>query len=165
MSTQTSTIRIDPDLDLVIEREIDVAPELVWEAWTTPEHLKQWFCPRPWTTPEVELDVRPGGIFRTVMQSPEGERFDNTGCYLEVVPGERLVWTSALEAGFRPAGTNADPMAFTAVLLIEPSAVGTKYTAIAMHGTKATRDQHEEMGFYDGWNAVIDQMVERIKAG
>jgi uncharacterized protein YndB with AHSA1/START domain len=93
----------NPTLDLVLERVVPVAPERVWRAWTDPEKLKQWFCPRPWRTVECQIDLRPGGLFRTVMQSPEGEAMEpNTGCYLEVVPNELLVWTGALEPGFRP---------------------------------------------------------------
>ena len=83
--TTASIIKPDPKLDLVLERVIDVPRELVWTAWTTPKHLKHWFCPRPWTITECEIDLRPGGIFRSVMRSPEGQEFPNIGCYLEVV--------------------------------------------------------------------------------
>jgi uncharacterized protein YndB with AHSA1/START domain len=62
----------DPQLDLIFERIVDVAPALVWAAWTTPEHLKHWFTPAPWKTIDCEIDLRPGGLFRTVMCSPEG---------------------------------------------------------------------------------------------
>ena len=55
----------DPKLDLVLERVIDVPRRLVWEAWTRPEHLKEWFCPKPWGVSDCEIDLRPGGIFRT----------------------------------------------------------------------------------------------------
>src|ERR1700757_372332 len=65
----------DPKLDLLLERIVDVPRELVWRAWTTPEHLKKWFTPAPWTTVDCEIDLRPGGIFRTVMRSPEGQEF------------------------------------------------------------------------------------------
>ena len=92
----------DPELDLVLDREVDVAPELVWRAWTEPELITQWFTPKPWETPVAEVDLRPGGIFRTVMRAPDGEEYHNVGCYLEVVPNERLVWTGALGPGFRP---------------------------------------------------------------
>lgn len=67
----------DPDLDLVLEREIEVSPELVWTCWTTPEHIKQFFTPRPWKTVHCEIDLRPGGRFHTVMESPEGKQFPN----------------------------------------------------------------------------------------
>src|SRR5262249_31712101 len=92
----TAAADFDPDRDLVLERVVDVPPQLVWKAWTQPEHLVKWFAPKPWTTVDCEIDLRPGGIFRTVMRSPEGVDHPGTGCYLEVTPNERLVWTDAL---------------------------------------------------------------------
>ena len=157
--TTASIIKPDPKLDLVLERVIDVPRELVWTAWTTPEHLKHWFCPRPWTTTECEIDLRPGGIFRSVMRSPEGQEFPNIGCYLEVVRNERLVFTDALLPGYRPA----EIPFFTAVLTLEPSGSGTRYVAIAIHRDEAGRKKHEEMGFHQGWGTVVDQMVEYVK--
>jgi uncharacterized protein YndB with AHSA1/START domain len=148
----------DRALDLVLERVVDVPPELVWEAWTRPEHLKEWFVPHPWKLADCEVDLRPGGIFRTVMESPEGERFPGTGCYLEVVPGERLVWTVALLPGYRPA---SDPdLNFTAIIEIRPEGEGTRYTATALHQSPEGRARHEEMGFHEGWGTALDQLVE-----
>jgi len=121
----------DPELDLVLERVIDVPRELVWAAWTRPEQLKRWFCPRPWQVVECELDLRPGGIFRTVMRGPDGEHSGGVGCYLAVVENHKLVWTDALGPGFRPA---AEPF-FTAELRLEPEGRRTRYTAIARHAT------------------------------
>ena len=92
----------DAKLDLLLERVVDVPRELVWRAWTQPEHLKQWFTPAPWTTIDAEIDLRPGGMFRTVMRSPEGQHVENAGCILEVVENEKLVWTGALAPGYRP---------------------------------------------------------------
>ncbi len=157
---KSSVIRIDPKLDLVLEREIDVPVELVWKAWTTPEHLREWFVPKPWTITECELDVRPGGICRTVMRSPEGQEFPNVGCYLEVTPNERLIFTDTLLAGYRPA---PKPF-FTAVLELTRNGSGTRYKAIAIHGNEETRKTHEDMGFHQGWGTVVDQMVAHIKA-
>lgn len=90
----------DPQLDLFFERLIDLSPELVWAAWTTPAHLKQWFTPAPWRTIDCDIDLRPGGRFRTVMCSPEGQEFPNLGCYLEIIPNQKLVWTNALQPGY-----------------------------------------------------------------
>ena len=112
----------------------------------------QWFTPAPWTTPEMEVDLRPGGIFRNVMQSPDGERMTNGGSFLEVVPNERLVWTSALLPGFRPAPPRSDFPHITAAILLAPEGSGTKYTAIVMHPTEEGRQQHEAMGFHNGWS-------------
>jgi uncharacterized protein YndB with AHSA1/START domain len=151
---------IDPELDLVLDRVVDVPPHLVWEAWTKPEHLKEWFVPRPWSVSHCELDLRPGGIYRTVMRSPEGEDFDNVGCYLEVVENEKLVFTDTLLPGFRPA---ANPF-FTAIVTMEPhGSNGTRYIARAIHGTAENKAKHEEMGFHEGWGTVLTQMVEYIK--
>jgi uncharacterized protein YndB with AHSA1/START domain len=151
---------IDPRLDLVLERDVDVSPALVWAAWTEAERIKKWFTPAPWTTVECEIDLRPGGIFRTVMRSPEGEDHPNVGCILEVVERERLVWTDALLPGFRPS---PKPF-FTAVISLQPNGPGTRYTAIAMHRDEEGRAEHEKMGFHDGWGAALDQLVAHVSA-
>jgi uncharacterized protein YndB with AHSA1/START domain len=154
---------LDAELDLELVRETDVAPELVWRAWTEPELLVQWFTPKPWETPVAEVDLRPGGKFRTVMRGPDGEENDNQGCFLEVVPNQRLVWTAALAPGFRP---QPGPLPFTAIIELERTAAGgTKYRAIAMHQDPEGRKTHDEMGFQEGWGAVFDQLVELMRAG
>lgn len=152
-------IKPDPKLDLVLDRVVDVPRELVWAAWTTPEHLRHWFVPKPWTITDCEVDLRPGGVFRSVMRSPEGQEFPNIGCYLDIVPNERMIWTDALLPGYRPS----EKPFFTAILTLEPSGSGTRYIATALHRDEAGRKQHEEMGFHDGWGTVLTQMVEYIK--
>ena len=146
-------------LDLVLERVIDVPRELVWTAWTTPQHVRQWFTPAPWETVECEIDLRPGGIFRTVMRSPEGQDFPNSGCYLEIVRNEKLVWTVALEPGYRPSIRLSEVPSFTAVISLETHGTGTRYTARVMHRDEEGRDKHEKMGFHEGWGAALDQLV------
>jgi uncharacterized protein YndB with AHSA1/START domain len=156
---------MNPVLDLSFTRTVDVAPGLVWKAWTTPEWLTQWFTPAPWKTVHAEVDMRPGGAFHTVMESPEGQRFPNTGCYLAVVPDRRLVWTGALQPGYRPTDVTPDvPFLFTAVIELEPSGAGTKYTATVMHSTADGRKKHEAMGFEDGWGTALDQLVALAKS-
>lgn len=160
--TRPLEIILDPKRDLKLERVVNVPRELVWRAWTTPEDVKKWFTPVPWRTVDCEIDLRPGGIFRTVMRSPEGKEFPGTGCYLEVVPNEKLVWTSALEPGFRPARQIPEAFIFTAIILMEPSGAGTKYTAIAMHQDEEGAKKHSDMGFHDGWGKALDQLVEHV---
>ena len=150
----------DPKLDLVLERVVDVPRELVWAAWTKPEHIVKWFTPAPWTTIHCEIDLRPGGKFHTIMRSPEGKEFPNTGCYLEVVPNERLVWTDALLPGYRPS----EKPFFTAIIALEKQGKGTRYTATAIHRDEAGKKQHEDMGFHQGWATALDQLVAHIKS-
>jgi uncharacterized protein YndB with AHSA1/START domain len=151
---------INPATDLVLERVVDVPPAKVWEAWTTPEILMQWFTPAPWSTKSIELDLRPGGKFNSVMLSPEGQEFPNLGCVLEVVEGKKLVFTDTLHAGFRPS---ANPF-MTAIVEIIPEGNGTRYRATALHKDEETKKKHEEMGFHHGWSAALDQMVAMIQA-
>ena len=149
----------DPKLDLVLERDIDVPRDLVWEAWTKPEHMKHWFTPAPWTTVSVDIDLRPGGAFQFTMRDPEGKDYPSLGCVLEVVPKERLVWTDALLPGYRPS---AEPF-MTAIVTMEPRGSGTHYVAMARHKDEPTRKKHEEMGFHSGWGQVLDQLVEYMQ--
>lgn len=148
---------LDPELDLELVREIDVAPELVWRAWTEPELIKQWFAPAPWTIADASVDLRPGGGMAMTMKSPDGEEYPNVGCYLEVIPNERLVWTESMDPGFRPK--TAD-LPLTAILELEPLPNGgTRYRAVALHQDPAGLKQHEDMGFHEGWGAALDQLV------
>src|SRR5262249_46898803 len=115
-------------------------------------------------TVECEIDLRPGGIFHTVMRSPEGEDHPNFGCYLEVVPERKLVWTDALETNFRPSRHPAHlGFRFTAAILLNPQGDSTKYTAHVMHSDPESRDKHESMGFLDGWGTVLNQLVAYVK--
>lgn len=155
--------KADPKLDLVLERVVDVPPATVWKAWTQPEHLVKWFTPAPWSTVSVEVDLRPGGAFKSVMRSPEGVEYPNVGCYLEIVPNEKLVWTNALAPGFRPSqpsgAKECDTFAMTAIIVLEPHGNGTNYKVLVLHGDEAARAKHEQMGFQDGWGKCLDQLV------
>jgi uncharacterized protein YndB with AHSA1/START domain len=152
----------DGRLDLVLTRFTKLPRAILWRCWTEPEHLMPWFCPLPWKTIDCEIDLRPGGIFRSTMLSPEGKEFPNTGCYLEVVKHERLVWTDALLPGYRPS---ENPF-FTGILTFEDHSEGTKYVARALHKNDADRKKHEDMGFEQGWGTVWEQLVayaEKLK--
>ncbi len=161
--TSAPSFTHDPDLDLLLERLVDVPVERVWEAWTEPEHVKAWFTPRPWQTVACEIDLRPGGRFSTVMRDPDGNEFPNVGCYLEVQPPTRLVWTSALLPGYRPLPSEGDGgLRFTAELTFEAVGDATRYSARAIHGSRAAAETHEGMGFLDGWGTALQQLVEHM---
>jgi uncharacterized protein YndB with AHSA1/START domain len=98
------------------------------------------------------------------MESPDGMKVPNVGIYLAVEPNQRLVFTSAMRAGFHLAP--ADPAGFHFVGDIRMEAQGkssTKYTAIAMHATAEDAAKHAAMGFHDGWGAALSQLVEWAK--
>ena len=97
-----------------------------------PALLKKWWCPKPWTTDVRAFDMRPGGAFHTFMQGPDGGTSDNPGSFLEVVPQQRIVFSSLLLAGWRPA---TPWMAFTAIITMADEGEGTRYVATVMHPT------------------------------
>lgn len=147
--------------DLVISRVLSAPRATLWKAWADPEHLKEWWCPKPWTTEVRAFDLRPGGAFYTFMSGPDGGTSDNPGSFLEVVPEERIVFTSLLTAGWRPA---TPWLAFSAIVTMADEGEGTRYVATVMHPDKATRDRHDEMGFFDGWGTCIDQLEAYARA-
>ena len=149
-----------PD-DLVISRLVRAPRAALWRAWTDPSLLKEWWCPKPWTTEVRAFDLRPGGGFHTFMQGPDGGTSDNPGCFLEIVPLARIVFTSQLVADWRP---HTPWMAFTAVITLADEANATRYVATVMHPDRATRDRHETLGFFDGWNTCITQLEALAQA-
>lgn len=158
--------QIDESRDLTFERRVDLTPGELWAAWTEPELLPHWFCPRPWTTQSCQIDLRPGGLFATVMRSPEGQEFPNLGCYLEVIPERRLVWTNALGPGFRPVSPASigEFFLFTARVEMAPDDGGALYRASVVHATPEDCARHAAMGFSEGWGKALDQLVEFMSA-
>jgi uncharacterized protein YndB with AHSA1/START domain len=143
--------------ELVVTRIVAAPPRTLYRAWTEPELLKQWFAPKPLTTPVAELDVRPGGASLIIMRGPDGQDMPNRGVYLEIVPDRKIVFTDAYTDAWTPS--NAPSM--TVVLTFEALDAGrTHYTARALHWTEADREAHEKMGFHEGWGLCADQLAE-----
>lgn len=161
-------MNFDPRLDLQMQRDVALSPADIWRGWTTPELLKQWFCPRPWKLIDCELDLRPGGVFRTVMQSPEGTNMPaEEGCFLLVEPDRRLVWTNALGPGFRPKPAPQDAqLGFFMVVDLQLAPLpngGTRYSPTVRHQDEAGKQAHEAMGFEQGWGIALDQLVALMR--
>jgi len=152
------------DRELVLTRLINAPREKVYRAWTDPQLLKQWFAPKPYTTPVVEIDVRPGGSAYFVMRGPDGKDLPNRGVYLEVVPNEKLVSTDAYVKAWEPS----EKPFMTLILTFEDEGGKTRYTARVRHWTVADRETHEKMGFHEGWGLCTDQLealVAKIEGG
>lgn len=143
--------------ELVVSRIIDAPRERVFQAWTT--RFKDWWGPHGMTTPFVEMNLRTGGVFRTVMRAPDGSEYPTKGIFLEVVENERIVFTDAYGPGWMPS----PDLFFTAVTTFEPLPGNrTRYTARALHWTVENRDAHEQMGFYHGWGESIDRLAALV---
>ena len=148
----------DGSRELVLERIIKAPRQNIWRCWTEGELLMRWYCPLPWKVTEAELDVRPGGRFYVMMQGPGGEQAPAPGVYLAVDQGRRLVFTDAFEKAWAPSGK-----AFmVGDITLEDTPEGyTRYTARSLHWTVADREEHERMGFHEGWGIAADQL-ERL---
>jgi uncharacterized protein YndB with AHSA1/START domain len=155
-----SIIKWDETRDLKLERLIPVKRMCVWKAWTDPDILMKWFCPKPWQVAQCRIDLRIGGGFFTRMQGPEGEDVPGEGCFLEVVEGYVLTFTDTMRSDFRP---NENGFMTGSVQLLDHDG-GTLYRAYAVHHSHDQQKKHLEMGFEAGWNGALDQMILEIQS-
>lgn len=149
-------MKLDPETDLSFTRHLHAPRSLVWECWTTPEHIRHFFVPKPHSVISCDIDLRVGGRFNTTF-NVEGNAMDNNGVYLEIIPNEKLVFTDTYSEGWKPA---PDPFMTAILMLSDAEDGGTTYTAIARHRTGETRKAHEDMGFYSGWGTVATQLED-----
>jgi uncharacterized protein YndB with AHSA1/START domain len=162
---------VDPNLDLTFTRKVNVDHRSIWRAWTETALLKQWFCPLPWKTVHSEINLQPGGLFQTTMQSPEGHQINNIGCFLEIIPFEKLVWTNAFLPGYRPRFQDSstpeakNDFIFAAIIELKDLEDGTQYTATIRHADEISCQKHDGMGFEAGWGMALDQMIHMIQKG
>ena len=140
---------------LSIHRILKAKRATIWRCWTEPDLMKPWFVPKPHSVEEIEIDLRPGGRFFTLMRV-DGTDYPNDGSILEVVPQERLVFTDMLLADWQPV--DKPGLGFTAALTFADHAEGTEYTAIARHRNQEDAKKHEAMGFTEGWGTVATQL-------
>ena len=145
---------LDPNTDLSFTRTLAAPRQLIWDCWTMPKHIPQFFIPAPNRVTSVDIDLRVGGRFNTTFDV-DGTVMDNKGVYLEVVPGEKLVFTDTYTEGWKPA---AEPFMTAILLLADAPGGGTTDTATARHRSAETCKQHRDMGFFDGWGTVATQL-------
>jgi len=151
---------VKPKLDLTISRVIKAPRPVIWRAWTDPTRFEQWWVPAPARCKVVEMDLRPGGAFVTQISENGGEFQPHMhACFLAVDELERIVFTNALVGGWRPA---EEPF-MTAMITLRDHPLGTEYVAYVMHKSNADRSLHEELGFYDGWGTVIEQLAKLVE--
>jgi uncharacterized protein YndB with AHSA1/START domain len=150
---------------LVITRVFDAPRELVWRAWTEPEHCMRWWGPKGFTTPACEIDLRVGGVFLNCMRSPEGQDYWSTGVYREIVPLERIVCTDSFadaEGNVVPAshyGMSGDwPDEMLITVTFEEQDGKTKLTL--RHQGLPVGEQKD--GAQQGWSESFDKLAELL---
>ena len=154
------TDTLNPALDLEIVRIIKAPRMAVWKAWTNPDQFAKWWVPAPAQCRVVTMDCRPGGAMVTQISengAPFGPHMD--ACYLDIEAGKRIVFTNALVGGWRPA----EQPFMTAIITLDDHDLGTAYSARAMHRNEADRTLHQDLGFYDGWGTVTEQLARLVE--
>jgi uncharacterized protein YndB with AHSA1/START domain len=153
--------------ELVITRVFDAPRELVFRAWTEPEHLVRWWGPNGFTTPVCKIDLRPGGVWHICMRAADGRDYWSKGIYREIIAPERIVTTDFFsdEDGnlVQPAqyGLPADwPAEMLLTVTFAEQDGKTKLTVRQSVSEALARS----IGAVDGWNQSLDRLAEQLKA-
>jgi len=144
-----------PDREIVITRVFDAPRELVFEAWTDPEHIPQWWGPNGFTTTIHEMDVRPGGVWRFVMHGPDGTDYGNKVTFVEVVKPERLVYDHG-------PGDESDSPQFHVTVTFDDEDGKTRLTLRLIFRSVAERDRAVEFGALEGGNQTLERLAEHL---
>ncbi|WP_298487673.1 SRPBCC domain-containing protein [uncultured Maribacter sp.] len=134
---------------VTIERTFNAPIELVWEAWTQPEHIAKWWSPKGIETKVIEHDFSIGGKWKYSMPMPNGQNFIADGEYIEIV---KLVKIISL-ANFKPMTEGVEIQS-----LFEKNGKKTNFTFNIVHPTEEYRIQQEKMGILNGWGSVFERL-------
>jgi uncharacterized protein YndB with AHSA1/START domain len=152
--------------DVMVTRVFDASRELMWKAWTNPEHFMQWWGPKDYTCPFCEMDLRVGGKYLYCMRSPEGRDYWGTGIFREIIPNERLVFTDSFadeKGNVVPAthyGMSSDfPLEMLVIVTFEDLEGGTKMT-LEHIGVPSGPDRE---GTKQGWSESFEKLAESLK--
>ena len=145
------------DREIVVTRLLDAPRELVFEAWTDPLHVAQWWGPNGFTNTIQEMDVRPGGVWRLIMHGPDGVDYPNRIDYIEVVRPSRLVYNhSGPEEDEHPQ--------FHVTVTFEEEDGKTRLTMRSVFPTAAERDHViKEYGALEGANQTMGRLAEYLE--
>jgi uncharacterized protein YndB with AHSA1/START domain len=164
----------NPDHDFVITRVFSAPRDLVFKAWTEPEHMARWWGPRICTCPVCEMDVRPGGAYRIVMRMPDTVEYPVTGIFREVVKPERIVmtldctghpaaWHDLVKPNREKADVNPAGILVATVTFDETDG-WTKLTVRIRFDSVEIRDAMLKMGMNEGWSQSLDRLQENLAA-
>jgi uncharacterized protein YndB with AHSA1/START domain len=152
-SSGTATVTLPTDEQILITREFDAPKHLVYEAWTTPEHVKRWWNAKRGEVTIAEIDLQVGGKWRYVMVTEDGFEVGFHGEFREIVPNERIVSTEVYEG-------MPDAEAVNTLTLAEVDG-RTTLTILVQHTSKEHRDAHIESGMEAGMQDALD-LLEQV---
>lgn len=139
------------DREIAATRVFDAPPDLVFQMWTDPKHVAQWWGPNGFTTTIHEMDVRPGGVWRFVMHGPDGVDYNNKSVYVEVVKPERLVYDHVSGPKFR------------ATVIFEDRGGKTSVTVRMLFESVAERERTiEKFGAVEGLNQTLGRLKDHL---
>jgi uncharacterized protein YndB with AHSA1/START domain len=146
------------DREIVHTRLLDAPRELVWEAFTDPRQVAEWWGPAGFTTTVHEMDVRPGGVWRHTMHGPDGTDYPNKSVFIEVVKPERIVYS---HGGGKKGGQG---VSFEATWTFEAQGEKTLLTGRMVFPTAAARDLVvREYGAIEGGKQTLARLAEKLK--
>jgi uncharacterized protein YndB with AHSA1/START domain len=134
---------------LTIKKTFNVPVEVVWEAWTQPEHIVKWWAPKGMSINVVKHDFKVGGTWKYTMPMPDGNEFTSEGVYSEIIKLKKIVTS----ANFRPMTEGVEMRS-----LFEKDGDKTHFTFSVVHPTEEYRIQQEKMGFYNGWGSALTRL-------
>ena len=145
------------DREIVLSRVFDAPRELVWDAWTDPQQVVEWWGPKGFTTTIHEMDVRPGGIWRHTMHGPDGTDYANKSTFLEVVKPARIVYSHG-------GGKKGDPGAqFVATWTFEAQGNKTKLTLRMVFPSAAAREHVvKTYGAIEGGKQTLARLADYL---
>lgn len=146
------------DTEIVMTRSFRAPRELVWRAWTDPQHVRQWWGREGSTLTVCEIDLRVGGEWRYVERQADGSEYPFKGVYREIVPPERLVSTFIFDMEPFSEKANVD------TLTLEEIDGGTRITTHTQFASKEDRDAMVESGMEDGANESMDRLDAHLQA-
>ncbi len=150
-----TTFTTPSDREIVATRVVDAPRRLVFEAWTSPEHLPHWMLgPAGWTMPVCEVDLRPGGAWHFVWRRADGTEMGMRGVYREITPPERLVSTESW-GGDWPETLNT--------LVLSEKDGKTTITITVLYPSKEARDAALQTGMKDGVSESFDRLAEYLR--
>ncbi len=139
---------------ITIKRTFDAPIDLVWEAWTQPGHISQWWSPKGVKTKVMEHDFRVGGKWKYCMPMPNGQEFIAEGEYMEIVEFEKIVSS----ANFRPMTEGVEIQS-----IFKKNGNKTDFTFHVVHATEEYKIQQEKLGIMNGWGSVFDRLDTLLK--